>query len=116
MAKQADTRVGTYTGTGAAINIILGFVPDYVRIINITDGTEAFDWFNGMGAGTAIKTSDAVATQASNGITAYAGVRPFTSGSAGSEVMNPGIGAGITVGTALSTNAKVYRYIATRAS
>lgn len=90
---------GTYTGTGAALNLELGFIPDYFRTINITDGNAGLTWFNGMADGTAIAEGAALASQASNGITTYAG----------SEAANS---AGLTIGTAASVSAKVYRYVA----
>jgi hypothetical protein len=93
MAKP-ETKVGTYTGTGAAINLQLGFTPAYFRTINITDGNAGITWFKGMGAGTGITEGAALATLASNGITSVSG--------------------GVTVGTAGSVNAKVYRYFAAR--
>lgn len=98
MAK-GNIKAGTYTGTGSAIVLQLGFVPDYFCTINITDADEKYEWFSGMAAGTAILTNTAVANQASNGVTAYQG----TAG---------GNAAGLTLGTALSENAKVYRYLA----
>jgi hypothetical protein len=101
-----NIRVGTFTGNGAAQNIQLGFVPDYVRIINITDGTTAFEWFKGMTAGHAFQNTNHDTAQnsviSSNGITAY-------NGTAG------GNAAGFTVGTAISVDTKVYRYVAMRA-
>jgi hypothetical protein len=97
--------VGTYTGTGAAINLQLGFVPDYVRIINVTDGNQSWEWTSEMTDGHAFQAVNNASTQfsriTSNGVSKYQG----TSG---------GNAAGITVGTALSTNAKVYHYIAYR--
>lgn len=100
MSQNPGIAAGTYTGTGAAINISLGFVPDYVRVANITDGDTTWDWFNGMAAGTAIQTDTAVATLGSNGITAYAGSTTAS--------------AGFTVGTGLSESAKVFRWVAMR--
>jgi hypothetical protein len=100
-----NIRTGTYTGNTAAQNIILGFVPDYVRVINITDGTTAWEWFKGMTNGHAFQNTNHDTAQnsviSSNGISPYAG----TSG---------GNGAGFTIGTALSTDTKVFRYVAMR--
>ncbi len=98
-------KVGTYTGTGAAINIELGFIPDYVRIINATDGDISWEWFYGMGAGDAFQTANHASAQqsliTSNGVDAYVPT-DFTN--------NPGF----TVGTSLSESAKVFYYVATR--
>lgn len=90
-------KTGVFTGTGAAVNVVIGFVPDYVRIINVTDGDETFEWFGTMADGTAIRTQLAVASQATQGVTA---LRSET------------LGAGFTVGAAISEAAKVYHYIA----
>lgn len=97
-----DIVVGTYTGTGAAIDIELGFVPDYVRVFNITDGDAAWTWFNGMTAGTAIADASGPVTLGSNGITALSGSTTKADG--------------FTVGTGLSESAKVFRYLALRNS
>lgn len=92
-------KVGTYTGSGAAQNISIGFIPDYVQVLNIT-APAVDEWFSGMTAGTSVTTTGTAAVRAApNGITAFAG----TAGTAGQ---------GFTVGTGLSTNASVYRYVA----
>lgn len=93
------TKVGTYTGSGAAQNISIGFIPDYVEIICIT--TPASDkWFSGMTAGTSVTTTGTAAIRAApNGVTAFAGTAALA-------------GQGFTVGAGLSVNASVYRYVA----
>lgn len=98
MAK-GQIKVGTYTGTGAAITLELGFVPDYFRSVNITDGDITHEWFLGMTAGTSIDTAAAVVANADNGVTAFDGTAGATA-------------AGLTLGTDLSESGKVYRYIA----
>lgn len=95
------TKVGSYTGNGAALNISVGFIPDHVRIVNTT--TVGFDeWYQGMAAGTSVTAATDVAAgavrAAPGGVTAFAG-----SGDAGE---------GFTVGAALSAAGAVYRYIA----
>lgn len=40
-------RIGFIHGTGAAINVELGWVPDYVRIVNLTDGDKIYENFLG---------------------------------------------------------------------
>lgn len=96
----AQTKTGTYTGTGAAITLQLGFIPDEFRAVNITDGDIDHIWFDGMTAGTTVDTGTAVVSNADNGVTRYAG----TPG---------GNAAGLVLGTDLSESAKVYRYTAT---
>lgn len=93
-------KTGTVTGTGAAINIPLGFVPDYVRIVNITDADQIDEWFAGMADGTSVQTNTAVATRASNGVTPYAG--------------SSTVAAGFTIGSGISESAKVLYYVALR--
>ena len=102
----ARVKVGTYTGTAAAINIAIGWTPDYVLVWNATDGDAKWEWFNGLGAADALATANHDTAQqsliTSNGIDAYTG-----SAVSGSEAA-----VGFTVGTALSESAKVFRYIA----
>lgn len=95
-----NIKTGSYTGDGAAQNISVGFEPDYVRIINATDGTTVSEWFNGMAAGSAITVVAAAGPvlDAANQITAYAGSTTAATG--------------FTVGTDLSVSAKVYYYLA----
>ena len=95
----ASQFVGKVTGTGAAININLGWVPDYVRIVNITDADVIDEWFaDGSAAGTAINTAAAVAARASNGIT----------------ILNNATAKGFTIGSGISESAKVLGYVAIR--
>lgn len=46
---------GTVEGTGAAINVQLGFTPDYVKLINI-DGDASLEWISDMADGEGYKT------------------------------------------------------------
>lgn len=90
-----NIKTGKTAGTGAAINISLGFTPKYVRIINSEDGDTidetiwCDDSDDDMAAGTSVTTAAAAATRASNGITRYAGsdsaAEGFTIGSGISE-------------------------------
>lgn len=97
-------KVGTYEGTGAAINIELGWIPDHVRILNSEDGDAGWNWFAGMADGTAIAEGAALAALGSNGVTPLAGDR-----------LTP-LRAGFTVGTSLSEIGKTHYYVAMRSS
>lgn len=98
----ARVKVGSYTGTGAAINVSLGWTPDFVHVWNATDGDITWDWFNGMGAADVLQITNHADTQlslvSSNGIDTYAG--------------STSAAEGFTVGTALSESGKTFRYIA----
>lgn len=96
-----NIKVGTYTGTGAAINVVVGFVPDFVQVYNVTDGDLIGTWFAGMTDDTGIDIAAAVAPNAANGITPYEGADAAT-------------GKGFTVGTDYSETSKVFRYVALR--
>lgn len=95
-------KTGSYTGTGAAVNVSLGFIPDYVRVINRTDKDAGMTAFRRSDTGAFENTAEgaALAPQASNGISAFAG-------SASAPM-------GFTAGTAVSVNGKVYDYVAMR--
>lgn len=98
-------KTGSYVGTAAAISVELGFVPDYIRVWNETDGDETYEWFKGMAAASALKSANNASTQfskiTSNGISAYAGTVADKS-------------AGVTFGSALSESGKTFRYAAFR--
>lgn len=94
-------KIGTFTGNGAVKNISIGFVPDYVRITNVTDGDIIHEWFRTIQAdGVSTDIAAAVAPNAADGISAYAG--------------SSTAGQGFSVGTDISENAKVYGYVAMR--
>jgi len=94
-------KLGSYTGTGAAIDLSLGFVPEYVEITNIATG-ETWKWFASMPAGSAIAeaTSGAKSRINANGVSPYAG--------------SPTKPRGFSVGTALSGAAATFAYFAIR--
>lgn len=81
---------GTYVGTGAAQSIKLGFKAHIIMVFNETDGNQLWFHIRGQADASAIQIDTAVSFITSNGITDVEG--------------------GFNVGTALSTNAKTYRY------
>ena len=97
-----ELETGTLVGTGAAINVELGWVPQYVKVFNTTDGTRVDEWIIGMADGTAISTVAAAGPvkTATNGISKFLG--------------NDTIGKGFTIGSAISTNGKTLAYVAMR--
>jgi len=72
---QERTAVGSFIATGSAMNIHLGFIPRYVRLINVTDAVVGYlEWYQGMGDGYGRKSVTNVASIiASDGISEYAG-------------------------------------------
>lgn len=88
---------GRLTGTGALINVSLGFIPDKVTLLNETSG-RTVTWFVGQGAGKGVAAGTLVTT---NGISAYAG-----------DANTP---PGFTIGTdAVNTNTNPISYDAIR--
>lgn len=94
MGSLAQVKAGTYTGTGAAQTITLGYEPKGLIIINVTDGDSVFFHIDGMSDGTGVAVGAAAAAVASQGVT-------LTS-------------RGFTLGTDSNVNesAKVFRYLA----
>lgn len=85
---QSSFQMGSVVGTGAAIVVNLGWQPDHIKVVNITDADQIDEWFKGMAAGTSIQTNAAVATRAVNGLSVLngsTGVQGFTIGSGISE-------------------------------
>ena len=84
-------KTGTIKGTGATLNVEVGFVPSYVKVLNIDDAgalAPTIEWCKGMAAASGFKTLKTVdsgstgnassAKVTSNGISEYAGEAPFT--------------------------------------
>lgn len=106
-----EMKVGTYTGTGAAVNIELGWVPDYVKIVNITDGDDMWEWFTGMTAAHAIYSRSVT----DNATTGNAGISRITSN--GISLRSPtdySSKQGFTAGSALSESGDTFAYLAFR--
>lgn len=99
-----QVRVGSLTGAGAAVNVELGWTPDFVIAWNATDGDIRYEWFNGMGAADALQITNHADTQlsliTSAGIDAYAGSTTAEKG--------------FTLSSTICENAKVIRWAAFR--
>lgn len=97
-----NVKTGTYTGTGAALNVSLGFEPDYVKIWRTDVISVSDEWFSGMAAATSLTSAtDAAAAAlraAPHGVTVYPGAA--------------GVSAGFSVGANLSVNTGTYRFVA----
>lgn len=83
---------GSYTGTGSAVNVDLGFKPILLLIFNVTDGDVLFCTFDGLSAGAGLKIDTATAALATNGLTLR--------------------NNGFTAGSDCSESAKSFRYLA----
>lgn len=92
-------KTGTVTGTGAQIDVSLGFVPACVLMVNETDGTRVDIYLLGQTLGTSVKVTGSGAATAANGIGPFAGT---------SLTASPGFSIGATA----STSGKTLRYIA----
>jgi len=60
-----EFKVGTYTGTGAAQSITLGYKPSFVIAFNQTDGDVAWFHIKGQTAATAVSIDTEVAVETS---------------------------------------------------
>ena len=74
----AKIRTGNYVGTGASLDIEVGFIPEAIILVNQTSGALAAIWFDGMPAGTSIDvahvgTTSTIATNAAGSTTRYGG-------------------------------------------
>jgi len=96
---------GTFNGTGAAVKLCLGFVPDYVRIISAEDADIAqIEWFRNPGCaelarglhlvGSSGATQQDARTVADGGITIYDGGDLLTA----TEQTSTGYGEGVYLG------------------
>jgi len=65
--------VGTFEGTGVAINVRCGFKPRYIKIYNLDATNPAtMEWWEGMAAGHGLKDDNSTLSRVtSNGISQY---------------------------------------------
>ena len=103
---------GTYVGSAAAINIVLGFVPSMIQIFNDTDDTE-FLWFRGVAAGSMFqRVAAGDRTLVTGGPTLYGDTSDDTYGDS-----NTATGQGFTIpaaASALNTAADACYFVAWR--
>lgn len=97
--------VGTFTGDGTIVNVILGFKPKYVKLINLTDAT-VWEKVDGMGATQTMKTVTAgtLTTDTSTAITLNANT-PASATAAATT-------GGFSVSAAAGINAKSFAFYA----
>lgn len=70
--EQDQIKVGTVEGTGATLQVECGFVPKYVKVLNIDDAGKMFaslEWFQGMANGSAFKHNSGSRAMSSAGLT-----------------------------------------------
>lgn len=88
----------SYIGTGASLNISVGFIPEALIIINVSDGTPVVFWDDLMPGGTSVDMAAAAGSNAAGSISAFPGASAN--------------GMGFSTGVDNSVNGKVYHYIA----
>lgn len=77
--------VGKVTGTGAILNVALGFIPDKLTLLNETTG-RTVTWFANQGAGKGVSAGTLITT---NGVSAYAGTGAIPQGfTLGTDAVN----------------------------
>jgi len=114
-----DIRTGTVEGTGAAINIELGFVPDYVEVYNADDAgglAPTVKWWNGMADGSGLKTLKSVDSGTTGNASSAAIVAGGISEYAGDSTPGAQKRQGFTIGTDadLNVNGETLFYTAVR--
>lgn len=68
---------GTFTGDGTAIEVLCGFKPRHVKVVNVTD-VEAWDKFESMSDAQSLKTVTAGTTTIDTGSAIVLNDRGFT--------------------------------------
>ena len=114
---QPRLKVGTVEGTGSAINVSIGFQPDYIEVYNYDDAgglAPTIKWFSGMTAGHGLKTLKVI----DSGSTGNASSAKITSGGLSQYAGSDSAGQGFTIGTDSDLNAsgETLYYIAMRNS
>lgn len=95
---------GTVEGTGAAINVSLGFIPSYVKVFNYDDAGSIFptvEWWDGMTDGHGLKTksiADSGATgNLSSGKITTGGISEYAGADAAAKGFSIGTDADLNV-------------------
>ena len=70
------SRIITFVTDGASANVVdVGFEPNYVRVMNLTSGTDRYEWYRGFDATKTIKNgtggfdTNSIITVAGNKVT-----------------------------------------------
>lgn len=95
--------VGTFTGTGSAINVSCGFIPDYVKVYNDNDAgglAPSIERWKGMPAASGIKNLKAV----DNGTTGNAVNSRVTSNGLSDFAGSSSAAPGFTIGADADVN------------
>ena len=98
------TVVGQVTGTGAAINVALGFQPDYIKLNNRTTGA-MLEWFRA--AGTAGGSRKTIVTGVVTVVTGAASISALASATVGEGFVVP-------VDAQVNVAAQIIDYFASR--
>lgn len=101
--RNLNSVVATYTGTGAAIALDLGFVPSHVRAYDVTSGGDGWYWFANQDG----------TTSTTRGITEGTAIGTISNGAGGITSLDgsAGTGIGLTVGTNTTINATGHGYV-----
>lgn len=93
---------GTYTGTGSAISVNIGFRPSKIVIWNETDGDKRFEFIDGLASAKVYSINDSGSEATDLSVIATAGITLTE--------------RGFSVGTdaTLNESAKVFRYHVSR--
>lgn len=95
-----ERTASTYTGTGSAVTVTLGYKPTFVLIFNETDGDSVWFHINGMADASAATILDT-----------GSGTTDLTFGTSNLVTLTS---TGFTAGTSLSESGKTFRYFAIR--
>lgn len=100
----SNFRSGTVNGTGAAINVSLGWKPDYVKLINIADASSLdpmMEWTSDMPAAAGVK----YLRIADNGTSAAKSHAYVTTGGVSAYAGSDSAAEGFTIGADADINA-----------
>lgn len=100
-----STVVGQVTGTGAIINVVIGFKPDYLKVVNRTTGSQ-LEYFRA--ATTAVGSRKTVVAGTVTMVTGAASLDAYGSGSTTGE------GFVIPVDAQVNVAAQIIDYMAIR--
>lgn len=103
-------KTGSVAAAGAALNISLGWTPEYVKVVNVTDGSVVYEWFSSMTDGAALRSQNVVDT----GSTGNASLANISSNGVSKYAGSSSAAPGFTIGSAIAVNGKTLAWLAVR--
>ena len=110
-----EATIASYTGTGANVNLDLGFIPAHAQALDVTSGANQWWWNSGFSSTTAAASQTIWGVIATSDNSSAAVLATITNGAGGILPLDgsTGSGIGLVIGTNTVINVSGHGYIVT---